>query len=152
MFVFEVPGQPQGKARARTFYNANLGRMQSITPEKTVLYENLIKYSYEKNADDLGFKGFFNGEALQVRIMALFDVPKSKSKKMKMLMYQGEELPVKKPDADNIAKVICDALNGVAYKDDTQVCDIRVVKKYITAECEAPKVMVGICKLEKLEI
>lgn len=40
---FTVPGQPQGKARARTFYNGNMGRMQSVTPEKTVLYENLIK-------------------------------------------------------------------------------------------------------------
>ena len=43
---FEVIGMPQGKARARTFYNPKLGKHQSITPDKTVLYENLIKTSF----------------------------------------------------------------------------------------------------------
>lgn len=40
---FQVPGKPQGKARARTFYNGRLKRSMTITPENTVLYENLIK-------------------------------------------------------------------------------------------------------------
>ena len=40
---FVVAGKPQGKARARTFYNPKLGRVQSMTPENTVLYENQIK-------------------------------------------------------------------------------------------------------------
>ena len=44
--IFEVPGMPQGKARARTFYNSRLGRSQSVTPEKTVVYENLVVQSY----------------------------------------------------------------------------------------------------------
>lgn len=43
---FHVPGKPQGKARARTFYNPNLGRHMSVTPDNTVLYENLIKTMY----------------------------------------------------------------------------------------------------------
>ena len=39
-------------------------------------------------------------------------------------------LPTKKPDTDNIAKAILDALNGVAYYDDAQVVELHVVKKY----------------------
>lgn len=38
--------------------------------------------------------------------------------------------PVKKPDADNIAKIICDALNGIAYRDDTQIISLKVLKIY----------------------
>lgn len=33
-----------------------------------------------------------------------------------------------KPDIDNVLKAVLDALNGVAYKDDSQVVEVRVVK------------------------
>ena len=45
-------------------------------------------------------------------------------------MLSGEIKPTKKPDADNIVKIICDALNNIAYKDDTQVVDLQVKKIY----------------------
>lgn len=80
-------------------------------------------------------------------IEAVFDIPKSKSKKVKAQMYTGVILPTKKPDADNIAKVVCDALNGVAYKDDTQVCSLTVIKRYTTAEENGPGVEISISKL-----
>ena len=35
-------------------------------------------------------------------------------------MLNGELLPAKKPDIDNIVKAVLDALNEVAYRDDTQ--------------------------------
>ena len=35
LFTFTVPGKPQGKARARTFYNSRSDKMSSVTPEKT---------------------------------------------------------------------------------------------------------------------
>ena len=38
----------------------------------------------------------------------------------------------KKPDADNIAKIILDSLNGLAYKDDSQVSALMVLKDYGT--------------------
>ena len=38
--------------------------------------------------------------------------------------------PTKKPDIDNIIKAVLDALNGVAYKDDTQVVQVMATKKY----------------------
>ena len=45
-------------------------------------------------------------------------------------MITDEIKPTKKPDADNIAKAVCDALNGIAYKDDSQVVDLTVRKYY----------------------
>ena len=138
---FEVPGNPQGKARARTFYNARLGRSQSVTPEKTVLYENLVKNCFMEQCE----LKFFNKEPLRMCITALFPIPKSTTKKDKALMAEWKLHPTKKPDADNIAKVICDALNGVAYGDDTQVVNLNVKKRYTDEE---PKVIVHIEQLE----
>ena len=53
---FHVPGKPQGKARARTFYNPNAGKHMSMTPESTVLYENLIKTMYIRAAKGCKFE------------------------------------------------------------------------------------------------
>ena len=127
---FMVPGKPQGKARARTFPNYRTGKMQSITPEKTVLYENFIKQCCMEEMLKANHNGFFNKEAVQMQITAYFEIPKSASKKDKYLMYDGTLYPTKKPDADNIAKAVCDALNGILYKDDTQVCALTVFKAY----------------------
>lgn len=127
MTLFEVVGKVQGKSRARTFYNPKIGKSQSITPEKTVLYENLVKLSFQQAERK---ETFFDGEPLEVVITAFFQIPKSASKKKAADMLAGRILPTKKPDADNIAKVICDALNGVAYHDDTQVVRLTVKKVY----------------------
>lgn len=48
--------------------------------------------------------------------------------------------PTKKPDWDNIGKIICDSLNGVAYRDDAQIVDSMVRKFY----SETPRVVVSI--------
>ena len=127
MVIFEVIGRVQGKARARTFYNPKIGRSQSVTPEGTVLYENLIRLSYQQ-CDRR--ETFFDGEPLEVYITAFFAIPKSASKKKAADMSAWRILPTKKPDADNIAKVICDALNGIAYHDDAQIARLVVEKLY----------------------
>lgn len=123
---FSVPGKPQGKARARTVYNLATKRTTSYTPQETVLYENLIKTCYRQVTDSI----FDHGEALEVGIVANFEPVKSTPKKQRQLMLDGSIYPTKKPDIDNIIKVVLDALNGVAYKDDTQVIDVMATKRY----------------------
>ena len=49
-------------------------------------------------------------------------------------MLEGEILPLKKPDMDNIVKVVADALNGVAYQDDKQVILVSAKKAYSAME------------------
>ena len=39
-------------------------------------------------------------------------------------------MPLKKPDSDNIAKIVLDSLNKIAFYDDSQVADLRVIKKW----------------------
>lgn len=128
---FFTPGKPQGKARARTVRVNGITR--SFTPDKTVMYENLIKMCF---LEEYGQAGFLFGENIPVsmHITAFFGIPASTSRKKAACMARNELLPTKKPDADNIAKVVADALNGVAYKDDTQVTDLHVEKRYSAAK------------------
>lgn len=130
--MFQVPGKPQGKARARTVQNRKTGGSFSYTPENTVLYENLIKAMYINQAEGVRFE---RGVPVSVSIVARFLPPASASKKKQRQMLEGEILPLKKPDIDNIVKAILDALNGVAYQDDTQVMRITAVKTYAAIEC-----------------
>lgn len=127
IIFFTIPGSPQGKARARTGYNPVVKKVTSHTPEKTVLYENLIKMMYI-NASKR--KMFEKGISVHVVIKAFFEPAKSTSKKNKELMLTGDIKPLKKPDIDNITKVVLDALNGIAYNDDTQVIKLEVQKYY----------------------
>lgn len=115
---FSIPGQTQGKGRARTT------KFGSYTPEKTVLYENLIKINYQQVTNK-----YFEGP-LKITINAYYEPPKSTSKKQRTAMLEGAIKPTKKPDIDNIAKVVLDALNGIAYRDDTQVIELIVNKSY----------------------
>ena len=61
-------------------------------------------------------------------------------------MFKGEMLPTKKPDVDNIIKIILDSLNGLAYKDDVQIVACTCQKLYVNDDNE-PRVEV---KIEKI--
>lgn len=143
IFYFEVPGKPQGKARARTFYNPRIGKSQSITPEKTALYENWIKQCFISKYQNLKIN---QGNPLIIYIDAYFEIPKSINKKNRQQMIDREIMPCKKPDLDNIAKVVCDALNKLAYHDDSQIISLRLNKYYTKNE---PKIIIGIDQFKK---
>ena len=129
--TFNVPGKPQGKARARTVHNKNTGHSISYTPERDLLYENFIKDQYLNSCNGLYLE---RGTPVELRIVARFLPPKSASKANKRKMLEGEILPLKKPDMDNIVKVVADALNGVAYHDDTQIAFVVAKKAYSAME------------------
>lgn len=127
--VFIVKGEPRGKARPRFTKNGH-----TYTDDKTKQYESLVAWSYRNIA-----KGYKFTSPVKVIIMAHFKTPK-RSKKAVGDMLNGHILPTKKPDVDNIAKIILDGLNGIAWDDDTQVVDLSVSKYY----SEEPRVAVMI--------
>lgn len=114
---FIVNGKPTGKGRPR------LSRWGVYTPNKTVAYENLVKFSYLQATDDK-----LVNCAIKIKIWAYFEPPKSISKK-KYNELIGKAY-TKKPDIDNIGKAILDALNGIAYEDDNQIAELVVHKTY----------------------
>ena len=130
---FVVPGEPKGKGRPR--FVPKTGR--AITPKDTEIYENLVKMEY--GSQTKGFR-FPDGSMLDMRIQAFYSVPKSASKKKRAAMLNGMARPIKKPDMDNVVKIIADSLNGIAYHDDTQIVDCQIRKFY----SETPRVVVTI--------
>ena len=125
-YEFEVPGKITGKGRPRI----NTETAIAYTPARTKDYEELIKqYFIIKHR---GVK-LFDGR-ICITIKAFISVPKSASKKEKLKMLEGCISPTKKPDIDNIAKIVLDALNKLAFKDDNQVTKINVEKIYSTEE------------------
>ena len=81
---------------------------------------------------------------LDMRIKAYYSIPKSASKKKKAAMLAGKIRPTKKPDMDNVVKIIADSLNQIAYRDDTQIVDCQCRKFY----SENPRVEVIIKSVE----
>lgn len=114
---FTVPGTPQGKGRPR------VTKYGTFTPEKTKQYEELVRWSWRAAK----CKPLAN-QPLEVLVYAYFTPPKSASKKKQNAMLGAPYMH--KPDADNIAKAILDALNGIAYADDSAVVSLTVEKFY----------------------
>ena len=127
-----IYGEPQGKGRPR--FSTGCGHVKTRTPEQTVIYENLVKTEY-RNQSGVRFP---DDAMLDVRVMAYYTIPKSISKKKRQAMLDHKVRPTKKPDFDNIGKVICDSLNGIAYRDDAQIVDAQVRKFY----SDTPRVVV----------
>ena len=138
---FEILGTPVGKGRPR--FSTRGGYTRAITPEKTVNYENLVKLSYSLTCGQTNLQG-----AIKAQIKAFFPIPKSTSKKKANEMELGDVFHTHRPDADNIVKAILDALNGVAYHDDSQVVHVDVVKLYSSK----PRVEVTLTELLEVQV
>lgn len=117
-YRFEVLGEVVGKERPR------FAQGHTYTPKKTKDYEIMIKNTFRCKCSYLSKK------ALRIKILAYFSVPKSASKAKKEKMLRNELICTKKPDFDNIAKIVCDALNNVAYYDDSQITESIVMKRW----------------------
>lgn len=137
---FTVMGEPKGKGRPRFCRNTG----HAITPKDTVNYETLVKMEYTQAC---GEQMFPDDAMLDMRIKAYYSIPKSASKKRHAAMLSGDIRPTKKPDMDNVIKIIADALNKIAYRDDTQIVDCQVRKFY----SKKPRVEVMIQTIDKCD-
>ena len=119
---FTIPGNPVGKGRPRATTINGMARM--YTPKKTASYETLVVMAY---TTAYGSVKIDHGP-IAIHLLATFEMPLSWS--MKKRREHDRKYCDKKIDADNIAKIVCDALNGVAYHDDRQVANLTVLKRW----------------------
>ena len=120
---FKILGKPRGKQRPRMCIR--FGKQITYTPKQTSEYEKLIKASYMAVS-----RTFFEKDVpLEVNILAFFSGK-----------YSNNDWMTKKPDSDNIIKIILDGLNKVAFYDDAQVCKLYFEKRY----AEVPRVEITI--------
>ena len=135
MLEFTIPGEPKAKQRHRTTKNGF-----NYTPKETVDYENWVKQCYFIEHRQTMLEGQIKAE-----IKAYFGIPKSYSKKKREEIKEGTLRPTKRPDTDNIAKAILDSLNGIAYKDDSSIVDLKVSKFFD----EKPRVEVTLEQIQE---
>ena len=124
MVTFRVDANPVGKQRARYVKRGNF--VQTYTPEKTRTYETLIR--------DSAIEAMGSSEPLETPVnLYLYirvPIPKSYSKKKVEDCLNGLDKPIRKPDASNILKSVEDGMNGIVYKDDSQIVNLHVTKVY----------------------
>lgn len=137
--AFTVLGRPRAKARPR--FNSN--SKKAYTPKETIQYEDFIRLTYKQQHREK--EPFHQGVPLVVTIEAYYKIPKRANKADKEQMEQKGICPTKKPDVDNVVKIILDSLNGIAYHDDSQVVELKVNKFYGSNE----RVWVQIKKMEE---
>ena len=123
--AFIIHGEPVGKARARVVRRQ--GAVRAYTPEKTANFETLIQVEYRQSYGALPpIEG-----PLRVAVAAFFRTPKAYKRPALDGMDDTEAVRcTRRPDADNVSKLCLDALNGLAWKDDAQVSDLVVRKRY----------------------
>lgn len=120
---FVVLGEVRGKMRPKA--SSFGGHAKVYTPSKQIEYENWVRLCYQKAYPDAKpMEG-----SICAHISVLMRVPKSASKKKRDAMLAGEIKPTKKPDLDNCIKQL-DALNGVAFADDSQIVEIHANKSF----------------------
>ena len=116
---FVIQGNPVGKARPRFTKQG-----YAYTDEKTKAYEQLVRIMYRSKYR--GQQKTTGNVSAEIRIT--ITVPKSATKKEREVLLSAR--PMKKPDLDNVAKIILDALNGVAYEDDKQVTSLTIYREW----------------------
>ena len=124
MQTFTIDGKPFGKQRPRVTTKGAFAH--AYTPKETAEYEELVRTAYKTQC----VGKFPKDIPLSLTIVAVFEPPKSDSKKKREDKLNCVVRPTIKPDWDNIGKVICDALNGVAWEDDSRIVSASVSKVY----------------------
>lgn len=118
-FTFEFRGKVRGQGRPRFTRN---GHAYESDADRN--YKTIISHAYF-----MGNGPWFGTEPVRVTIDVMRHLPKSKTPRAGDLADDFAEPDTHKPDLDNVAKAVLDALNGYAYADDAQVVEL-VVRKY----------------------
>lgn len=118
-----IPYAPVAKARPRMTKTGH-----TYTPEKTRQYEKIVQFCFHKKYGCI--QQPLTDKPVSVTLLFYMPIPKSFSKKKIDELKENKMLCPKKPDIDNLAKAVLDALNGRAYKDDNQIVELFARKEY----------------------
>ena len=122
---FTIPGEPYGKPSVRTTKNGF-----TYMDRKATAYWDMMVKEFRKQCPDV--IRWERRVPLRLTIRAYYGIRESASKKEKQAMLEQRIRPTKTPDWDNIGKMVCDGLNGIAWYDDAQIVHGETIKRYST--------------------
>lgn len=127
--TFTIPGDPVPKARPRAFRDSR-GNIRTYTPRETRAAEQKAKAEIDARLCRLGIRArpVLGGKPVAVDLVFHLPIPASWPARKRELADGA--LSSSKPDGDNLAKLILDAMNGVVFADDRQIAGLRVEKRY----------------------
>ena len=134
---FTVPGVPVAQGRPRVMRTKN-GLSHTFMPDKTTDYQKLVRFEYIRQC---GGQCFPDKSALIMQINFFMPIPKSALKRDLPKLQSETVRHIKRPDLSNLIKSIEDAVNGLAYPDDSQISGFDNSGKYYSAN---PRVEVEI--------
>ena len=124
---FEIKGKVKAKQSVKF---ANMGGFtKKYTPADIKEYANWVRLCFINKYPAWDINNYA-GKQLKAEINVYEYIPKSFSKKKHKQALAGQIRPIVKPDCDNIAKNINDALNGIIFPDDKQIVSLSVNKYY----------------------
>lgn len=118
-----VPGDAQAQMRPRATTIGGSVRMYDHPKSKQ--YKKHVQKAAAPYLPQKPLTG-----ALSMKVTVYRGFLKSFSKRQRVDAEGGLLLPVTRPDVDNLAKTFMDALNGLAYIDDSQIVTLIAEKKY----------------------
>lgn len=122
---FTIPGIPVAKGRPK--FSTHGGFIKAYTPAKTRNAENFVRKCFMEQIKDFKIP---NKGPIVLSISFYMPIPKSLSKKAKKILAEQNTHHIKKPDLDNLIKLVNDALNGVAWEDDGCIAYTQAAKYY----------------------
>lgn len=137
MIHFSIPGEPVAKGRAKVTTIGGHARM--YTPTKTLNYESKVALFASEAMEG---RALLSGP-LTLSVKAVFQIPKSWTKKRFLANQALPEFVTKRPDLDNVIKALCDGMNGVVFGDDAQIANLCFCSK-IYGESPRVDVTVGV--------
>ena len=118
--LITVPGKPIAKKRPRFYRRGNFVGTYSDQTTEEGRFQSLAASQVDRLLDGpVGLKCIF-----------YMPVPKNTSKKKMDLIKKGFVPHIKRPDISNLLKFIEDCLNGIAWKDDSQISKLTAYKIY----------------------
>ena len=130
----DVSGVPQPQGSARAFVR---GRRAIVTSDNPQLHSwrDLVRYAAGVEARRVGWQVIAPPQPVLVALT--FRLPRPKS------VPKSRIRPTSRPDLDKLVRGILDALSGIAYHDDNQVCLVTATKEW-PGPGEAPGVRVSV--------
>lgn len=129
MIRIVIPGKPRGKASVRgRVAKAKDGR-QFVAAHNTTETRNAMAFVRMLAVEAMQGRPPLDGP-IRLEAVLFYQPPARFSKKHRQCALDGYFFPTVKPDASNWLKLIEDALNGVVFIDDKDVCDVSIRKVY----------------------
>lgn len=136
--AFTIPGEPIPQPRHRAVSIGGKARLYLPTKHPVQPYKEAVALMARQAHPGEPLEG-----ALSCRLVFILPRPKGRTRKTRP---NPRYYSTARPDVDNLAKAVLDALNGLLFRDDSQIATLMIVKQVANSD-EQPSTEVWLAQL-----